>query len=180
VFCLLSKEKHLRREHRRSQGGQRGHGPQKKFLENIVILCFEKRFSKQNSVVPPKSNILDLQNFLPSQIFVLATPLLVRRNKQFALSLQKCVPFFPYPANLCTTDAASDIFIHCGVCDANPSRHDFIMWKAYSLIAFSGRRHHRSQKGEIFPKTYKTPAKITVAGTAELRCSAIKSRFPTL
>ena len=34
--------------HRRSQGMQRGHEPHK-FLENIVILCFEGRFSKQNS-----------------------------------------------------------------------------------------------------------------------------------
>jgi len=29
-----------------------------KFLENIVILCFERRFSKQNSVIRLKSNIL--------------------------------------------------------------------------------------------------------------------------
>ena len=31
--------------------------PQKKF-ENIVILCFERRFSKQNSAIRPKFNIL--------------------------------------------------------------------------------------------------------------------------
>ena len=31
-------------------GRQTGHDPQK-FLENIVISCFERRFSKQNSVV---------------------------------------------------------------------------------------------------------------------------------
>jgi len=37
--------------------GQRGHAPQT-FLENIVILCFERRFSKQNSVIRLKSNIL--------------------------------------------------------------------------------------------------------------------------
>jgi len=28
------------------------------FLENIVILCFERRFSKQNSVIRLKTNIL--------------------------------------------------------------------------------------------------------------------------
>ena len=42
--------------HRRSQGMQRGHDPHK-FLENIVILCFEGRFSKQNSVIRLKLNI---------------------------------------------------------------------------------------------------------------------------
>jgi len=31
--------------------------PKKKF-ENIVILCFERRFSKQNSAIRPKFNIL--------------------------------------------------------------------------------------------------------------------------
>jgi len=29
-----------------------------KFLENIVILCFERRFSKQNSVIRLNLNIL--------------------------------------------------------------------------------------------------------------------------
>ena len=29
-----------------------------KFLENMVILCFERRFSKQNSVIHLKSSIL--------------------------------------------------------------------------------------------------------------------------
>jgi len=38
-----------------------------KFLENIIILCFEKRFSKQNSVFCLKSKIL------PPQISGLAT-----------------------------------------------------------------------------------------------------------
>jgi len=37
------------------------------FLENIVILCFERRFSIQNSVIRLKSNIL------PPSIFGLAT-----------------------------------------------------------------------------------------------------------
>jgi len=47
--------------HRRSQGGQRSHAPQ--ILENIVILCFVKCFSKQNSVIRLKSNILPPQFF---------------------------------------------------------------------------------------------------------------------
>jgi len=34
-----------------------------KFLENIVILSFERRFSKQNSVIRLKSNILPPANF---------------------------------------------------------------------------------------------------------------------
>jgi len=50
--------------HRRSQGGsQRGHSPQ--ILENIVILCFEKHFSKQNSVIRLKSSILPPKIFWP-------------------------------------------------------------------------------------------------------------------
>jgi len=49
--------------------------PAPKYLENIVILCFERRLSKQNSVIRVKSNILALPNFLPPQIFVQATPL---------------------------------------------------------------------------------------------------------
>jgi len=49
--------------HRRSQGGQRSHALQK-FLENIDILCFERRFSKQNSVVRLKSKILRGPKFL--------------------------------------------------------------------------------------------------------------------
>jgi len=43
--------------------------PTPKFLENIVILCFERRFPKQNSVISLKSNIL------APQIFGLATAL---------------------------------------------------------------------------------------------------------
>ena len=38
-------------EHRRSQGG---HGPPK-FLEHTVILCFERRYCKQNGVIRLKS-----------------------------------------------------------------------------------------------------------------------------
>jgi len=32
--------------------------PPPKFVENIVILCFESRFSKQNSVIRLKLNIV--------------------------------------------------------------------------------------------------------------------------
>jgi len=52
-------------DHRPSQGGP---WPPK-FLENIVILCFESRFSKQNSVIRLKSNIF------PPEISRLATRL---------------------------------------------------------------------------------------------------------
>ena len=45
-----------------ARGGKKGHGPQN-FLENIVILCFDRRFSKQNSVIRPKSNLLAPPNF---------------------------------------------------------------------------------------------------------------------
>jgi len=56
------------------RGGAKGPCPPKS-LENIVILCFEKRFSKQNSVIRLKSNILAPPNFLALQSFGLATPL---------------------------------------------------------------------------------------------------------
>jgi len=49
--------------HRRSQG-RTAKGPcPPKFLENIVILCFERCFSKRNSVIRLKSNILATKNF---------------------------------------------------------------------------------------------------------------------
>jgi len=54
--------------HRRSQGGQRGHASLQ-FLENIAILCFERRFSKQNSVIRQKSSILPPQIFWPPPNF---------------------------------------------------------------------------------------------------------------
>jgi len=38
--------------------GVKGDMPPKKFLENIVVLSFERRFYKQNSVNRLKSNIL--------------------------------------------------------------------------------------------------------------------------
>jgi len=34
-----------------------------KFLEGIVILCFDRQYPKQNSVIRPKSNILAPPNF---------------------------------------------------------------------------------------------------------------------
>jgi len=44
--------------------GAKGAMPTKTFLENIDILCFERRFAKQNSVIRLKSNILDPTKFL--------------------------------------------------------------------------------------------------------------------
>ena len=49
--------------------GQRGHALTK-FLDNIVILCFERRFSKLNSVIRLKSNILALPKFLSPPKFL--------------------------------------------------------------------------------------------------------------
>jgi len=46
-----------------SRGGQRGHGLLK-VSENILILCFERHFPKQNSVIRLKSNILAPPKFL--------------------------------------------------------------------------------------------------------------------
>ena len=49
--------------------GQRGHAPPK-FLENIVIWCFERRFYKQNGVIHLKSNILAAPTFLAPPKFL--------------------------------------------------------------------------------------------------------------
>jgi len=46
-----------------------------KFLENIVILCFERRFSKQNSVFCLKANVLPPQFVCLPKNFGLATTL---------------------------------------------------------------------------------------------------------
>ena len=46
-----------------------------KFSKNMVILCFERRFSKQNRVIRLKWNILALPIFCPPQVFGLAAPL---------------------------------------------------------------------------------------------------------
>jgi len=56
--------------HWHSQGG---HSPQ--LLEHIVVLCFERRYPKQNSV-----NSLALQFFGPSQIFGLVTLLVLLKD----------------------------------------------------------------------------------------------------
>jgi len=45
-------------KHRRNQRRAKGAMPPPKFVENIVILFFERRFSKQNSVIHLKLNIL--------------------------------------------------------------------------------------------------------------------------
>ena len=59
-----------------SKGRVKGAMPPPKFVENIVILCFERRFSKQNSVIRLKSNILvPLKIFGLPPIFGLAMPL---------------------------------------------------------------------------------------------------------
>jgi len=54
--------KRVRVEHRRSKGGAKRAMPPK-FLETIAILCFERRCSKQNSVIRLKSSILAPPNF---------------------------------------------------------------------------------------------------------------------
>jgi len=56
--------------------------PPPKFFEIIVILCFEKRFSRQNSVIHLKSNILAPQNF------GLATTLFESTLSRFTLKLK--------------------------------------------------------------------------------------------
>jgi len=69
--------------HRRSEGEARGAMLPPKVLENIVILCFERRFSKQNNVFHLKSNIWPPQKiFGPDQTFVLATPLSIPVKKK--------------------------------------------------------------------------------------------------
>jgi len=44
------------------KGGPRGHGPHK-VLEYIVILCLERLYRKQNSVIRRKEEILTHKNF---------------------------------------------------------------------------------------------------------------------
>jgi len=44
--------------------GAKGAMPPPNILENIVIFCFKRRFSKQNSVIRLKSNILAPPKFL--------------------------------------------------------------------------------------------------------------------
>ena len=56
--------------HSCSNGGPKGPCPPPEFSENIVILCFERHLSKQNSVIRLISNILAPQNFLSSPKFL--------------------------------------------------------------------------------------------------------------
>jgi len=49
--------------HRRSQGGQRGHGHPQLFRMSKVILCFERRYPIRNRVASLKSRILAPQKF---------------------------------------------------------------------------------------------------------------------
>jgi len=49
--------------------------PPQKFLEHTVILCFKRRFSKENSVIRLISNILAPPNKISQKNFWLATPL---------------------------------------------------------------------------------------------------------
>ena len=57
--------------------GQRGYGSPKNF-RNIAILCFERRFFKQNCIIRLKSNILATPNSPPN--FCLATPLVIHQG----------------------------------------------------------------------------------------------------
>jgi len=80
-------------------GGAKGPCLQK-CLENMVILCFERRFSKQNRVIRLKSNILPPQNFRAGyatdphrksvQESVLWTPKHLRINTRTELQLLEC------------------------------------------------------------------------------------------
>jgi len=65
-------------------GGAKGAVLPPKFLENIVILCFERRFSKQNSIIRLQSNICP-----PTKIFGLATPLVL-------VTVRASLAFIPY------------------------------------------------------------------------------------
>jgi len=77
-----------------AKGGKGAMAPPK-FLENIVILWFERPFSTQNSVIRLKSNIV------PPPNFGLATPLVVSyglpnpaaRNACLVLNLSQMFPF---------------------------------------------------------------------------------------
>jgi len=71
-----------------ARGRQRGHGSLK-FLENIVILCFERRFSKQNVVIRLQSNILASPKIFAPQIFGLATSLLCELAFSILLNIKR-------------------------------------------------------------------------------------------
>jgi len=65
-MCCLLLVSRLCCIHRRSQSGVKGAIPLQ-LLEHLVISCFERRFSKQNSVIRQKSNILASPNFPPQK-----------------------------------------------------------------------------------------------------------------
>jgi len=78
---------HVHVVHRRSQGGLGAIPP--KFLKRTVIFCFERRYSKQNSVICLQSNIVATTNFFgPSQIFGLATLLVWCQATWFGRSVK--------------------------------------------------------------------------------------------
>jgi len=90
--------------HRRSQGEAKRPCPPQ-ILEHIVISCFERRFSKQNSVIRLKSNILSPKFFPPPNSwagYATVVMLLWHRNvvfknvKSLSLLLRnfKSLPFF--------------------------------------------------------------------------------------
>jgi len=60
---------------KRSNSHCNGNRRDKQGTENIVILCFDRRFTKQNSVIRLKSYIPPPKFFGLHQIFLLATPL---------------------------------------------------------------------------------------------------------
>ena len=62
IFAKQDRLPIMSTDHRRNQRGAKGAMPPR-CLENIVILCFERRFSKQNSVIRLKSNILPPPKF---------------------------------------------------------------------------------------------------------------------
>ena len=74
--------------------------PNPKCLENIAILCFERRFSKQKNVIRLKSNILPPQKFLAPQIFGLATPLLPNNSEMVCKQWRNYI-FDPEGAKRC-------------------------------------------------------------------------------
>jgi len=83
-----------------------------KFLEHIVILCFERRFSKQNSVIRPKANIL-----APCNIF--APPKFLgwlRHRHKTQRKLSKEETFFVKTFLKIQTDALKLIFIRLSAC----------------------------------------------------------------
>ena len=64
-----------------------------KFLEHIVILCLERRYPKQNSVIRLKSNILPNPNFWAGYIASVYVSVALPKVTSWirpCLSLNKC------------------------------------------------------------------------------------------